>query len=231
MNRVIELGRTHGAAGTPVRLSNAYCVALANQDPEYRAVLAGPGWNFPDGAPVAYFMRRQNRKSPSERVRGPSLFAAVLDRGRSAGLRHFMLGATQDTLDRLVESIGNRYPGAEVAGTYSPPFGPLDESFYTESIARIEESGADVVWVGLGTPKQDFAAAELARRVPLPFLGVGAAFDFVAGVVPEAPLWVQRSGFEWLYRLVSEPRRLWRRYLIGNTQFLWSVATAPRHTS
>lgn len=207
----------------PVRLSNAYCVSLARRTPDYAAVLGGDGITFPDGAPVAWCLRRLGHPH-AERVRGPSLFASVLDRGRRSDLRHFFLGATDETLEALVEHAEQRYPGVRVTGHHAPPFGPLTDDFYADAAARIESAHADVVWVGMGTPKQDVAATELARRTGRPVIGVGAAFDFVAGTVREAPAWIQRSGFEWLYRLAAEPRRLWRRYLIGNSHFAYLAA-------
>jgi N-acetylglucosaminyldiphosphoundecaprenol N-acetyl-beta-D-mannosaminyltransferase len=221
---VIALAESDAGAGTAVRLSNAYCVALASNDPAYRDVIVGEGLTFPDGAPVSWLLRIKTRKPwKTRRVRGPSLFVETLDRGRSCGLRHFMLGGTEDTLTRLTEEVGRRYPGVQIVGTYSPPYGPLDAAFYKECCARITTAKPDVVWVGLGTPKQDFACSELARQLPSVFVGVGAAFDFVAGSVKEAPKWIQNSGMEWAYRLCSEPSRLWRRYLFGNARFIWVV--------
>jgi N-acetylglucosaminyldiphosphoundecaprenol N-acetyl-beta-D-mannosaminyltransferase len=207
-----------------VRLSNAYCVALASQDQEYRQLFDGPGLTLPDGAPVAWAMRNRARHPQKVgRVRGPSFFVEVLDHGRSSGLRHFMLGATDDTLTKLVDETTARYPGVNIVDAYAPPFGPIEETVNDECIERIARAKPDIIWIGLGTPKQDFAAAALAERLPGVFVGVGAAFDFVAGSVREAPKWVQNSGFEWAYRLMSEPRRLWRRYLFGNARFILAV--------
>lgn len=218
---VVTLASTHPAPGVPVRLSNAYCVSLASTDVAYHSVLAGPGLAYPDGAPVAWFIRLKRKELRTQRrVRGPSLFTGTLDAGREAGLRHFMLGATDDVLTRLSDESSKRYPGVQIVGSYAPPFGPLDDKFFDEAVTRIRAADPHIVWIGLGTPKQDFAAAELATRIPGVFAGVGAAFDFVAGSVREAPRWVQNSGFEWLYRLAAEPKRLWRRYLFGNARFL-----------
>jgi N-acetylglucosaminyldiphosphoundecaprenol N-acetyl-beta-D-mannosaminyltransferase len=208
--------------GTSVRLSNAYCVALASTDADYQKILTGAGLTLPDGAPVAWTMRMKSRdpRRP-RRVRGPSLFVETLDRGRSVGLRHFMLGGSEETLIRLVLQAEKRYPGVQIVGTYSPPFGPIDDAFYRECHERIGQARPDIVWVGLGTPKQDFVTSRLARELPGVYAGVGAAFDFVAGSVKEAPKWIQNSGMEWAYRLYSEPLRLWRRYLFGNARFVW----------
>jgi N-acetylglucosaminyldiphosphoundecaprenol N-acetyl-beta-D-mannosaminyltransferase len=131
-------------------------------------------------------------------------------------------------LEALVNQIAKDYPDLELVGAESPPFRDLTEVEQREQIARIHAAKANVVWLGLGTPKQDFEAARIARGAPVVAIGVGAAFDFVAGSLREAPRWMQRSGLEWLFRLVSEPRRLWRRYTAGSARF---VAAAMRYRS
>lgn len=203
-----------------VRLTNAWCVVLADDSPEYAAILNGPGLTLPDGRPIATIMRRRHPDLDIERVRGPSFFRSVLDLGRDQGLRHFFLGGTPEVLAALVGRAKHDYPGIEVAGYWAPPFGPIDEEFVAVSRRRVEEVNADIVWIGLGTPKQDFLSARLAPLTQRPCIGVGAAFDFLAGTVREAPSWVQALGLEWLYRLSHEPRRLWRRYLVGNARFI-----------
>ncbi|MDV8055981.1 WecB/TagA/CpsF family glycosyltransferase [Rhodococcus sp. IEGM 1343] len=206
----------------PIRLSNAYCVALAGNDGNYSRLLNGRGVNFPDGTPVVWFMRwRAADGHHAKRVRGPSLFGEVLSKGRESSLSHFFLGTDSDTLSKLVQNVSSQYPGVKISGTYDPPFGPVTESFIEECVKKIENTDAQIVWVALGTPKQDYVAARLADRTARPCLGVGAAFDFHAGTVREAPEWIQRSGMEWVYRLSQDPRRLWKRYLVGNFQFLY----------
>lgn len=203
-----------------VRLANAYNVALAQTDAEYGSLLIDEGLNFPDGAPVAWFMNRHREVGRAGRVRGPSLFPLTLEKSVARGTRHFLLGGTPETLARLEENINADYPGIVIAGSYSPPFASIDAAYISDCAERVQASGADIVWLGLGTPKQDQLGSALAREISTVTVNVGAAFDFLAGTVDEAPVWVQRSGFEWLFRLASEPRRLWRRYLIGNIQFL-----------
>lgn len=209
-------------SGVAVRLANAYCIALSTQDAGYRRVLVGDGVNFPDGAPIVWGarLRPASHIGRPQRVRGPSFFVESLNRSQGTELSHFFLGSTEATLALLEKELQLRFPKARLAGFYSPPFGELDEEFYRVAEAKINESAPDIVWLGLGTPKQDFAAHKLSQSMELPCVGVGAAFDFVAGTVAEAPVWVQKSGFEWLFRLVSEPRRLWRRYFFGNARFL-----------
>lgn len=207
-------------AGVPVRLANAYCVALAQKDSDYRAVLRGTGVNLPDGAPVVWFMRRSSRGLSAGRVRGPSFFRLVLALSEGTPVAHYFLGSTPDVLGRLIDEIHDDHPHLNVAGAFAPPFAPVDEPWLDDVAARVHRARPDLVWVGMGTPKQDFVAVGLAARLSIPCVGVGAAFDFVAGAVPEAPMWMQRTGVEWVFRLVSEPRRLWKRYLVGNTMFL-----------
>lgn len=206
--------------GVSVRLANAYTVALASRDPSYLAALTTTGVNFPDGTPVVWFMRLHRGAPRPHRVRGPSLFTNTLRESQHHGTRHFFLGSTPEILRQLIERVHAAYPGAVVAGSYSPPFAEIDDGYVADCAEKVRDSGADLVWVGLGTPKQDQLGAALADVVDAPCVNVGAAFDFVAGTVREAPVWIQRSGFEWLFRLLSEPKRLWRRYLIGNVRFL-----------
>ena len=211
------------AAGRPsVRLANAWSAVLASRSPEYLAVLNGDGVTFPDGASVTGTMRvlRRGRYRHGGRVRGPSLFADCMDAGRERGLRHFLLGTTDDTLAALSSRLEARYPGVRISGTYSPPFRAMDEEFVEDCRRRVADSESDIVWVALGVPKQDVLALELSRRLDLTCVGVGAAFDMLSGRVREAPVWMQRVGVEWVFRLATEPRRLWRRYLLGNVTFL-----------
>jgi N-acetylglucosaminyldiphosphoundecaprenol N-acetyl-beta-D-mannosaminyltransferase len=222
------------AAGTPralnVRFLNAWNVALARRDGGYRALLAGRGVNFPDGTPVAWLLKLRGLgcrevARHADQIRGPSVFNEVMRQGVSRNVRHFLLGGTPEVLDRLADTLTTRYDGIRVVGRYAPPFAPLTADYLADCAARIRTSKPDLVWVGLGTPKQDYAGAELSEALGLPVLGVGAAFDFAAGAKREAPAWMQRSALEWLFRLVSEPRRLWRRYLVGNVEFLIAVVT------
>lgn len=203
-----------------VRLANAYNVALAQNDAKYSSLLSDEGVNLPDGTPIVWFMNLHNRNNRAGRVRGPSLFRLTLDKSVTRGTRHFLLGSTPETLSRLEENIRAAYPGIQIAGVYSPPFAPVDQAYIADCAKHVQINDADIVWIGLGTPKQDQLGTALSDEVGAITVNVGAAFDFLAGTVREAPAWIQQSGFEWLYRLLSEPRRLWRRYLVGNVQFL-----------
>jgi len=153
-------------------------------------------------------------------VYGPDVLAGVLEKSNLENPRHYFLGATPETLDALVTRIQARWPLAVIAGFESPPFRTARAEELVERDARIVASGATLVWVGLGTPKQDEEVRRLADSIPVTALAVGAAFDFLAGTKAQAPLWMQRSGLEWAFRLGTEPRRLAKRYLWGNPRFV-----------
>lgn len=216
--------------GVPVHFANAYTIALADSDPEYGGLLARPGSAcFTDGMPVAWVGRRAYPEFEDtwDRVYGPDVMEAVLDASTDAGPRHYLLGGSPETLDELQSAIASRWPEAVVVGAESPPFRAQSADELAAQDARIRDSGATIVWVGLGTPKQDWEVARLAAELPVVAMAVGAAFDFLAGLKPQAPLWMQRSGTEWAFRLATEPRRLAKRYLWGNPQFLLAAAKRP----
>ncbi|MGK0741643.1 WecB/TagA/CpsF family glycosyltransferase [Leucobacter sp. Z1108] len=212
----------HNRLGTSIRFTNAYCVALADTNREYGLLLQSSGVNFPDGTPVVWFLNSSRKMSLSaSRVRGPSFFAAALDEGQKhTEVSHFFLGGSPQALELLMLRIKEKYPLITVAGSYSPPFGPVDRQFLDSCAEEVRLANPSVIWIGLGTPKQDHVGAELSCRLGIPSAGVGAAFDFMAGTVREAPAWLQNSGLEWLFRWAVEPRRLWRRYVFGNARFL-----------
>lgn len=217
------------AGGLDVHLVNAYSVALASRDAKMSEVFKDASLVLPDGKPLAAIARW--RDSRVSQVRGPSFFEAVFDAGRSHNLRHFLLGSTPDTLKQLESRLSDRYPGVHIVGTYSPPFRAPTQVETNVQMRMLSDSGADIVWVGLGTPKQDFEAQQIAIATGLTAVAVGAAFDFSAGTKRTAPEWVSGAGLEWAFRLASEPRRLWRRYLVGNAQFLWAVVRYWRPVS
>jgi N-acetylglucosaminyldiphosphoundecaprenol N-acetyl-beta-D-mannosaminyltransferase len=212
-------------AGTDVHLCNAYTLALADRDVVLHALLRRAALNFPDGKAVVWANRLQHRhhRPPTTRVYGPDLMRDVLALGRPAGLRHYLLGATPPVLATLADRLRADYPGVRLAGAESPPFRELTEAERAAQAERIRRSGAQVVWLGLGTPKQDWEAARLAAELPVVAVAVGAAFDFLAGTKRQAPVWMRHNGLEWCFRLAQEPRRLWRRYLIGNAVFCVAV--------
>ncbi|MCJ1714149.1 WecB/TagA/CpsF family glycosyltransferase [Microbacterium sp. M1A1_1b] len=204
-----------------MHLLNAYSIALAQSDDRFRSALQGDACNFPDGKPLSWVTRFSKRRL--HQVRGPQFFLDVMDTGRAADVRHFLLGGSDDLLVKLQENLCAKFPGVQIVGVYSPPFRTLSSDEVATQDTLIRESGADIVWVGLGTPKQDHEVQRLALELGSVACAVGAAFDFTAGTKREAPVWMTSAGLEWLYRLLSEPKRLWRRYLIGNFVFLGAV--------
>jgi N-acetylglucosaminyldiphosphoundecaprenol N-acetyl-beta-D-mannosaminyltransferase len=210
-------------SGFHIHLANAYTVSLADQDTCFRSVLSGHAINFADGKPISVVSKVLRHEPALQQVRGPDLFENVMSEGRAHGLKHFLLGSTPEVLEALEAALTVRYGGLNIVGKESPPFRVLLPEEYAEQDRRILESGAEIVWVGLGTPKQDFEAKRLAERMPVVAVAVGAAFDFSAGTLVAAPPWVRKMGLEWLHRLIKEPRRLWKRYLFGNANFVVSV--------
>jgi N-acetylglucosaminyldiphosphoundecaprenol N-acetyl-beta-D-mannosaminyltransferase len=227
---VIRLSLEAKQVGVHVHLCNAYTLALADSDASLRAVLTDSGVNFPDGKSVVWANRLTHRGMhlPSDRVYGPDLMLDVIRDGQAVGLRHFLLGSTDDVLADLKAALCERFPEALVVGSWSPPFRELSDGERKEQAARLVKSGAQVIWVGLGTPKQDFEVTRLAREVSAVHVAVGAAFDFISGSARQAPAWMGRSGLEWAFRLGREPRRLGRRYLFGNLRFLGAATRVRR---
>jgi len=175
----------------------------------------------PDGMPLVWIGNWSGEKV--DRVYGPDLMLAVCERSVEVGARHFLLGGAPGVAEVLAKRLTERFPGLQIAGTLCPTVTdevPVDLDY----VAQINETDADIVWVGLGTPKQElWMAAHRPYLEASVLLGVGAAFDFHTGRKPQAPRWIQRSGFEWLYRLCSEPKRLWRRYLHTIPVFVWRI--------
>ena len=216
-------------SGQYVCLCNVHTTVVATEDEEYLRIQNGAALTLPDGAPIAKEQRKRGFRQ-AERTGGPDLmeavFAADLSRGR--GLRHYFYGASEDTLEKLVISLKERYPGLTVAGMYSPPFRELTEAEDAADTDRIREAKPDIIWVGLGAPKQERWMAAHRGCFEGVMIGVGAAFDFHAGVKKRAPVWMQRAGLEWLYRLMQEPGRLFGRYLHSNMKFLFNVGADRR---
>jgi N-acetylglucosaminyldiphosphoundecaprenol N-acetyl-beta-D-mannosaminyltransferase len=179
----------------------------------------------PDGMPLVWALWLSGRRE-ADRVYGPDLMFELLSHGREVGLKHFLYGTTPEVLEKLQGNLARKLPGVEFVGTYSPPFRELAPAEEDQIAELLNRSGADVVWVGLSTPKQELWMGRMRDRLTSPMLiGVGAAFDFHAGVKRQAPRFVQRSGFEWLYRLACEPRRLGMRYAVAIPSFLWLALT------
>jgi N-acetylglucosaminyldiphosphoundecaprenol N-acetyl-beta-D-mannosaminyltransferase len=215
------------AAGSPeyICVAATHTVVACGEDEELREAVLGSSFTVPDGQPLVWALRALGHDL-GDRVYGPELMARACERAASTGTRMFLYGGRDEAaLSQLQQQLEQRYPGLRIAGTYCPPFRPLTDDEERSIAAQIDASGADVVWVGIGVPKQEKWMAQMRGRLAAPVLiGVGAAFDFHAGLVRQAPMWVQGAGLEWLYRLMREPRRLWRRYARYNPRFIIGFA-------
>jgi N-acetylglucosaminyldiphosphoundecaprenol N-acetyl-beta-D-mannosaminyltransferase len=205
--------------------SRYVCVATVNNvmeaydSPAYRAVMNAADLVTADGMPLVWGLRLLGEQEAT-RVYGPDLMPQVLAAAECAGLPVGFYGGTPAVLERLLVTLRQRYPALRIAYAWSPPFRLLDGDEEARVIRELNESGARIVFVGISTPKQERWMAQQRGCVRAVMLGVGAAFDFLSGVKPQAPRWMQRAGLEWLFRLATEPRRLWRRYLRHNPRFL-----------
>lgn len=203
-----------------VCVRDVHSIMRAAEDPHLLAVHERAAMVTPDGMPLAITSRW--RGHGTGRVSGPSLVEEVCNATKGTGLSHYFYGGKEGVAALMVNNLRQRYPGLAVAGIESPPFGEISADEDVATVARILASGAAIVWVGISTPKQDFWMDDHRDRLPgVVMIGVGAAFDFHAGIVKRAPRWMQNSGLEWLHRLGSEPRRLWRRYVLLAPKFVW----------
>lgn len=202
-----------------VCLCNVHSIVTARRDPGFGRVINDADLAAPDGAPVAWRLRTLGFGG-QRRVAGPDLMWKCCARAAAEGLPVFLYGGGARTLRRLTAYLAREFPDLKVAGCYAPPFRPLTAEEDARIAAAIADSGARIVFVALGCPRQEAWMASHRGRIRAVMVGVGAAFDFHAGVVRRAPRWMREAGLEWLHRLASEPRRLWRRYLVTNTLFV-----------
>jgi N-acetylglucosaminyldiphosphoundecaprenol N-acetyl-beta-D-mannosaminyltransferase len=203
-----------------VCLCTAHGVGEARRDPGLRGIFNRAYLNTPDGMPLVWLGRLTGHRDIT-RVYGPDLMLAACDTGRAAGLTHYFFGGVPGVAQKLRTELTARFPGLRVVGTHAPPFRELTPGEFARLQADVAEKKPDLIWVGLSTPKQErFMAGAWARLDAGLLIGVGAAFDFHSGLVRQAPRWMQHSGLEWLFRLCTEPRRLWKRYLVHNPLFV-----------
>jgi len=206
-----------------VCVSGVHGVMESHRDPGLQKIHNEAGLVTPDGMPLVWLSRLMGF-SHVRRVYGPDLMLALSERSAVHGYRQFYYGGADGVAEKLAARMQSRFPGLAVAGIFTPPFRSLTAAEDREIVGRINGARADIVWVGISTPKQErWMAEHVGRLQAAVIIGVGAAFDFHAGLKKQAPCWMQRSGLEWFYRLCSEPRRLWRRYLINNPYFLWLI--------
>jgi N-acetylglucosaminyldiphosphoundecaprenol N-acetyl-beta-D-mannosaminyltransferase len=206
-----------------VTVTGIHGIMESQQDEGVRAIHNGAGLVVPDGMPLVW-LSRLHGFARADRVYGPDLLLACCQRSLATGHRHYFYGAGTGVPEQLIARLRTRFPGLPVAGGFSPPFRALTPEEDDAIVRQINATRPDIVWVGLSTPKQERWMAEHRNRLDAPVLiGVGAAFDFHAGLKRQAPRWMQRSGLEWVFRLLCEPRRLWRRYLRNNPVFVWKL--------
>ncbi len=206
-----------------VCVCNVHTVMECTRSESIRRIYHRAGLVTPDGMPLVWVTRLMGFQGV-ERVYGPDLMLAVMERSTQRGWSHFLYGGAPGVAERLSSRMTAAFPGIKIAGEISPPFRPLTPLEDADVIKRINDSGADIVWAGIGAPRQERWMADHREPLSAPVLiGVGAAFDFLAGVKAQAPRWMMRSGLEWLFRFACEPRRLWRRYLLNNPLFMWFV--------
>ena len=201
-------------------VSNVHTTVTAYEDPAYCAIQNGGIMAIPDGGPLSVLGRKRGYPN-MERTTGPSYLEEVLKLSAEKGWSHYFYGATEDTLEKLQERLQKTYPGVQIAGMYSPPFRPLTEEEDEQVVRQINEASPDFLWIGLGAPKQEQWMAAHQGRVQGFMVGVGAAFDYLAGNIQRAPQWMQKCSLEWLYRLLQDPKRLFKRYFVTNTKFIW----------
>ena len=206
-------------SGDYLCVSNVHTTVMSYDDASYCAVQNGGIMAIPDGGPLSSVGRKRGF-SEMERTTGPDYLKEVLKISAEEGYRHYFYGSTEETLEKLQKTLETEYPGVQVAGMYSPPFRALSAEEDQQIIQMINESHADFVWIGLGAPKQENWMAAHKGTIKGLMVGVGAAFDYLAGNIDRAPMWMQKANLEWLYRLLQEPKRLFKRYFYTNTKFV-----------
>jgi N-acetylglucosaminyldiphosphoundecaprenol N-acetyl-beta-D-mannosaminyltransferase len=207
-----------------VTLTNVHAVMEANRDSRFKAVLSEASIVCPDGMPLVWLGRLSGHRGVRRRVYGPDLMLELLNTTATRGYRHFFYGGSPGVPEQMIANFRRSFP-IEIAGTYSPPFRRLSDAEDATIVRLINNAAPDVLWVGLGCPKQEYWMHAHRNQLNVPVvLGVGQAFDVFAGNLAQAPTWMREHGWEWLFRLLSEPQRLWKRYLIYNTEFLYLLA-------
>jgi len=207
-------------SGKYICFANAHTMVMAHDNPEMNKAEKEATMVFPDGAPVRRKLCKKTGRF-CERVAGPDFMRDVFEHTRDGKITHFFYGSSQETLDKLKANLEKTYPGIVIKGMISPPYRALTDEEQAEYIKQINDAKADIVWIGLGAPKQELWMLKYAPQIHGVLAGVGAGFDFHAGTIKRAPKWVQRMSLEWLYRLFQDPARLFKRYFVTNTKYLW----------
>jgi N-acetylglucosaminyldiphosphoundecaprenol N-acetyl-beta-D-mannosaminyltransferase len=199
-------------------------VMEAQRDPELREIFNRAAIVAPDGMPMTWVGRLQGYRN-MDRVFGPDFLLKMCQVSVDRGYRNFLYGGKPGVAEMLRANLQHKFPGLQIAGTYTPPFRALYADEVAHLVARIRQTKPHILWIGVNTPKQERFMAQFVGRLDVPLMaGVGAAFDYHTGAIRDCSSWIKRAGLQWLHRLVQEPRRLWRRYLINNPAFLWQIA-------
>lgn len=221
LRRSDQLLQQHGKGY--ICVTGVHGIMEAQRDDGLRLILNRAFLCTPDGMPTVWVGRLQGHRN-MRRVYGPDFMLALCKLSVERGYRHFLYGGNAGVADKLKQRLESMLPGLNIAGTYTPPFRRLLPSEEASLVALVAAARPDIVWVGLSTPKQERFMSEYLGKLDVSLMvGVGAAFDIHAGLVVDAPQWMKSCGLQWLYRLLKEPRRLWRRYLLNNPRFLWGI--------
>lgn len=208
--------------GDYICVSNVHTTVTSYDSPFYCEIQNGGLMAIPDGGPLSSVGRKRGHQN-MERTTGPSLMGEIFKISVEKGYRHYFYGSTEETLKLLEKKLNENYPGIQITGMYSPPFRVLTEEEDIRIVDNINSAKADFVWVGLGAPKQERWMATHQGKIDGLMIGVGAGFDYYAGNIKRAPMWMQKCNLEWLYRLMQDPKRLFKRYWSTNTKFIWNA--------
>lgn len=226
MQQAIEAADQWIVRGTPgyICATGVHGVMEAQSDLSLRQILNDAVLNIPDGMPMTWVGRLQGHRE-MDRVFGPDFMIAMCRIAAQRGYRTFLYGGQPGVAESLADALEQKCPGLQIVGTYTPPFGPLNPCQEEELVSQVHAARPHILWVGLSTPKQEQFMAQYRPRLRVPLMvGVGAAFDYHTGRIRDASPWIKRAGMQWLHRLLQDPRRLWRRYLRNNPEFLWRIA-------
>ncbi|KGR73993.1 glycosyl transferase [Ureibacillus sinduriensis BLB-1 = JCM 15800] len=209
-------------SGQYICVSNVHTTVMGYEESDYRAILNNSLMSIPDGGPLSTIGRRWGYVKMS-RTTGPDLMKEIFELSSNKGYRHYFYGSTESTLKKMRINLLKDYPGLDIVGMYSPPFRPIAAMEDEKIMQQINETKPDFIWVGLGAPKQEKWMAYHKDKINGLMIGVGAGFDYYAENIKRAPLWMQKFNLEWLYRLLQDPKRLFKRYLRTNIKFLWLI--------
>ena len=212
--------------GKYICVSNVHTTVMAHDDPEYFKVQAESFMSVPDGKPLSVVGRKQCKEM--DRVTGPDLMRRIFEESKNRPLRHYFYGNSKENLETLITYLGQNYPWLQIAGYEPSVFRDMSKQEEIELAERINSTNPDFVWVALGAPRQELFCRRMLNRINGLMIGVGGAFNVIAEIVPEAPIWIQKISLEWFYRFLQEPKRLFKRYAVTNTKFIWYSITKKK---